>query len=201
MYHNSLITHFAVLYVGNIIVRSDRNDNPSLVLVDAGMVAQLTNSEKRNFIGLLECIGIGNGVEAAMYIMDFSVNNNYPIELRRRFTDEISSFFTATTKGYGKGVDIGTTLRGILTLVRKYQISIDANYATIIMNALCLDSLAHMLMPTYNIIDGAKPLLQTHRFCKKLLGSFTSTYLTKLTLPISLLFKMKADDSFYKTLQ
>ena len=51
------------------------------------------------------------------------------------------------------------------------QVRIDVNYATLVMNALCLDGLAAAILPDYNVLDAAKPLLQTFRRWKFLAGS------------------------------
>jgi aarF domain-containing kinase len=56
-------------------------------------------------------------------------------------------------------------LRGALALVRTHSVRIDVNYATLMMNVLCLDGLARDLLPEYNVLDGAKPLLQAYKVC------------------------------------
>lgn len=38
-------------------------------------------------------------------------------------------------------VDVGTILRGILTCVRRHSVRVDVEYATLILNILCLDSM------------------------------------------------------------
>ena len=48
-------------------------------------------------------------------------------------------------------------------LIRKYQIRIDANYATLVVNVLCIESLARQTFPTYNVLDAARPLLESYR--------------------------------------
>ena len=50
--------------------------------------------------------------------------------------------FKEKCKGYGTNVAIGEMLCGILGLVKKHLQQIDANYATLVINALCVDGLA-----------------------------------------------------------
>jgi len=147
--------------------------NYRIGLVDAGMVAELTASEKRNFVGLIEAIGEGAGMEAANCVLQFSsVNQEGPyLEVTRRhhdFQSDMVELFSRVARGYGTNVDLGEVLRGVLNLVRINRVTIDANYATLVMNALCLDGLAKDLMPSYNVIDGAKPLLRLNRRTKHL---------------------------------
>lgn len=46
--------------------------------------------------------------------------------------------------------------------MRVHGVRIDVNYATLVMNALCLDGLAKALLPSYNVLDHAAPLLRAH---------------------------------------
>lgn len=141
-----------------------------IVLVDAGMTARLVLQEQRNFIGLLEAMGEGRGDEAADNVMKFSENVYYSKAQRTAFRNDMKLLFLSDCKGYGNNVDIGFALRGILNLIRIHKITIDANYATLVMNCLCLDGMAQSLLPTYNILDGAKPLLRFNRLCKRIPG-------------------------------
>lgn len=65
----------ADLHPGNILLDFDLSDgtqalsNARIVLVDAGMVANLRPAEQLNFVGLLEAIGEGDGAEAAAHVL------------------------------------------------------------------------------------------------------------------------------------
>jgi len=146
----------------------DKDKGPSrmaITLVDAGMVAQLTDLEGSVFVGLLASLGSGNGKEAAMFAMQFSDENQITLakETRQHFTDDMIQLFRVCCRGYGTGVDVGEVLRGVLGLIRKHQIRIDANYATLVVNILCTESLARRMFPNYNLLDAARPLLESYR--------------------------------------
>jgi predicted unusual protein kinase regulating ubiquinone biosynthesis (AarF/ABC1/UbiB family) len=127
------------------------------------MVAQLSERESSTFIGLLASIGEGNGREAATFALQFSMENNMGIDEREAFTHDMDELFQKQCHGYHSNMDVGLVLRGILGLIRKHRVRIDANYATLVVNALCIESLARMLCPSYNVIDAAKPLLRTYK--------------------------------------
>jgi aarF domain-containing kinase len=156
-------------------------------LVDAGLVAVLTSEQRRNFIGLLEALGEGDGRQAADCVLRFARHAGQDLhqaaqqDAARRnvrqepdahrdeaFRSDMAQLFAAICRGYGTNVDLGAVLRGILTLVRKHRVTLEANYATLVMNALCLDGMAKVLLPSYNVLDAAKPLLRLHRVCKRL---------------------------------
>lgn len=65
-------------------------------------------------------------------------------------------------RGYNTGVDIGVVLREVLARVRQFHVRVDVNYATLLINLLCLESIAGALLPSYNILDRAAPLLAPH---------------------------------------
>lgn len=152
----------------------------TIALVDAGMVAILTADQREHFIGLLEAIGEGDARFAVQCILNFSShlhaednnnNTNNPkasIMMMKEFEEEMQRLFQEVARGYHTNVDIGLVLKGILSLVQHYHITIDANYATLVMNVLCLDSMAKALLPSYNVLDAAKPFLRLHRLSRLL---------------------------------
>lgn len=167
-----------------------------IVLVDAGMVASLLPEERSNFIGLLEAVGEASGSEAADYVMNFSYKNQYKYsaETREQFKNDMKVFFQKSCRGYGTNVSIGNVLRGILSLVRKHHITIDANYATLVLNALCLDALAQSLLPAYNVMDAAKNLLKLHRFGRVFQGiPWLNRLFLKIGFPAGRWMKNKFD--------
>jgi aarF domain-containing kinase len=137
--------------------------NPFVCLVDAGMVAQLTDEESENFIGLMCSLGDGDGKFAAQCALRFSKDTDLSEEEQQAFIDDVCLVFAECCRGYGTDVDVGNVLQEILGLIRKHRVRIGANYATLVVNALCIESLARRVCPSYNVLDAAKPMLQTYR--------------------------------------
>lgn len=140
-------------------------NNPKLgiTLVDAGMVAQLTEEESFSFIGLMTSLGAGDGVAAAQHAMNFSVENSMTLEQREAFTEDMVKLFSDKCRGYGTNVDVGDVLQSVLGVIRDHKVRIDANYATLVINAMCVESLGKRVCPSYNVLDAARPLLQAYR--------------------------------------
>jgi aarF domain-containing kinase len=135
-----------------------------ITLVDAGMVAQLEDQESANFIGLMSSLGAGDGRTAAQSVLKFSDKKDYLTkEEQEAFTKEMILFFEHNCKGYGTNVDVGEVLRGVLNIIKNHRVRIDANYATLVVNALCIEGLAKRVCPSYNVLDAAKPLLSSYR--------------------------------------
>jgi len=190
----------ADLHPGNILVRSsiqNRDRKSSLCLLDAGMVAQLTEIEQQTFVGFLSSLSSGDGAKTAGYILKFSESQTCSLEQQEEFARCIKRLFEEKCRGYGTGTQLGEVFRGVLTLIREHQVRIDANYATLILNALCLDGLAQELEPEYNIVDGAASLLRAHW----LLYSKPGRLLFRLFLPIGQALKRRQDRKFWRRLQ
>uniref|UniRef100_A0A7R9ZSJ4 ABC1 atypical kinase-like domain-containing protein n=1 Tax=Craspedostauros australis TaxID=1486917 RepID=A0A7R9ZSJ4_9STRA len=161
----------ADLHPGNIMFDlgpvSQTSKQQAITLVDAGMVAQLSDAESANFIGLIICLGEGDGRRAAEFALKFSSNNqNMEPKRREAFIDGMEAMFAVKCRGYGTNVNAGNVLRGVLSLINDHHIRIEANYATLVINVLCIESMGHSLCPSYNLLDASKPLLRTYqRIC------------------------------------
>jgi predicted unusual protein kinase regulating ubiquinone biosynthesis (AarF/ABC1/UbiB family) len=135
-----------------------------ITLVDAGMVAQLEEDESANFIGLMSSLGAGDGRTAAQSVLKFSQDDDYLSEEEKEaFTQDMISYFKDRCRGYGTNVDVGEVLRGVLGIIKNHRVRIDANYATLVVNALCIEGMAKRVCPSYNVLDAAKPLLSAYR--------------------------------------
>lgn len=134
-----------------------------ITLVDAGMVAQLSQDESTNFIGLLCSLGDGDGRVAARCALRFSKDTQLTEEEQDSFVEDMDQLFKDRCGGYGTNVDVGYVLRGVLGLIRKHSVRIDANYATLVVNCLCIEGLARRVCPSYNVLDSARPLLQSYQ--------------------------------------
>ncbi|KAJ1476727.1 hypothetical protein T484DRAFT_1823836 [Baffinella frigidus] len=128
------------------------------------MVAQLQNDEQDNFIGFLHTLGAGDGRAAADFVLKFSKDQTCVSEEDiAAFQEAMRMLFLETCKGYGHNVDIGMVLRRVLQTLRLHKVRIDVNYATLVLNLLCLEGLAGALQPDYSLLDGSKPLLEAYR--------------------------------------
>jgi predicted unusual protein kinase regulating ubiquinone biosynthesis (AarF/ABC1/UbiB family) len=177
-------------------------DSLRVCLVDAGMVAQLTDEESANFIGILCSLGEGDGKFAAECALRFSKDNSkLTQEERKAFIDDIILVFEERCQGYHTNVDVGHVLRGILSMIRKHGVRVDTNYATLVVNALCVESLARRVCPSYNVLDASKPMLESYRkiaYTKDGVPIKVSHQALKRAMPIMNFRKGREDNAFFK---
>lgn len=202
----------ADLHPGNIMLHgftdTHGNEKYQITLVDAGMVAQLTDEESATFIGMLTSIGDGDGEAAAEFALRFSLDNDLNENERERFKMGMVELFRANCRGYGQNTDVGEVFRGILGLIREHGIRIDANYATLVINVLCIEALGRRICPAYNVLDAARPLLQTYRrvvyqddgYTPKSKNLYSKR--VKKLMPVMLYgSKRRADNAFFKQIE
>ena len=164
----------ADLHPGNILLRSRASGDtaaggpspePQFVLVDAGMVAELSSYEREAFVGFFNAMGAGDGAEAGRSVLAFGNGNaGMAASERAGFVDAMSALFSDKCKGYGTNVNLGDVLRETLTLVRVHHVGIDANFATLVINALCIEGLAQQLTPEACLLDEVGPMLRAHKW-------------------------------------
>eukprot|EP00545_Synedropsis_sp_CCMP1620_P011257 CAMPEP_0119022386 /NCGR_PEP_ID=MMETSP1176-20130426/27890_1 /TAXON_ID=265551 /ORGANISM="Synedropsis recta cf, Strain CCMP1620" /LENGTH=668 /DNA_ID=CAMNT_0006977229 /DNA_START=188 /DNA_END=2194 /DNA_ORIENTATION=+ len=176
-----------------------------ITLVDAGMVAQLSQEESTNFVGLLCSIGDGDGRIAARCALRFSKETQLTEEEQNGFVEDMDELFKERCRGYHTNVDVSHVLRGVLGLIRKHRVRIDANYATLVVNCLCIDGLGRRVCPNYNVLDSAKPLLQSYQglcYNKKDGSPVTNPSalqkgLVRLSMPLAYMKKSASDSAFF----
>jgi predicted unusual protein kinase regulating ubiquinone biosynthesis (AarF/ABC1/UbiB family) len=152
---------------------------------------------------MLCSLGEGDGREAARFALRFSVEQNLDESAKKSFTDSMEKLFVERCRGYGTNVDVGSVLRGVLSLIREHQVRIDANFATLVINILCLESLSYQVCPSYNLLDFSQPLLQSYRrICYNADGTPKprGSRAKWLNIWLSLMHvrKTKAEDAFFR---
>jgi len=197
----------------NMEVTTDQTNRfrGQITLVDAGMVARLEDEESANFIGLLSSLGAGDGRTAAESVLRFSEQNidgsdeSLTAEEKEAFTQDMILLFQKKCKGYGSNVDVGEVLRGVLEVIKNHRVRIDANYATLVVNALCIEGLAKRVCPSYNVLDAAKPLLSSYRslpfYGNTRSGRKLKSLAMKIVTPILYSKKNKFDNKFFKEIE
>lgn len=171
-----------------------------LTLVDAGLVARMTVDEQERFVELLRAIAEGDGNVAARALLSFSSNNAAylsPTDVAT-FTTEIVALFSQVARGYGTHTVLGDVLRGALVIMQRHRVRVDANYATLVVNALCLDGLATTMLPGYNVLDGARQLFSLHKVVTKVVPRRWQPKALRMLFPFAAWLKERSDRAWRK---
>ncbi|XP_010286688.1 PREDICTED: uncharacterized aarF domain-containing protein kinase 2, partial [Phaethon lepturus] len=130
-----------------------------LVLLDAGIVAELQSADMQNFRAVFTAVVQGQGERVAELILHHArANQCQDIE---RFKAEMAELVTkvrGNTIALGK-LQVGSLLSNVFKLLMTHKVKLESNFASIIFAIMVLEGLGRSLDPELDILEAAKPLL------------------------------------------
>ncbi|XP_010206445.2 uncharacterized aarF domain-containing protein kinase 2 [Colius striatus] len=130
-----------------------------LVLLDAGIVAELQSADMHNFRAVFTAVVQGQGERVAELILHHArANQCQDIE---RFKAEMAELVTkvrGNTIALGK-LQVAHLLSNVFKLLMTHKVKLESNFASIIFAIMVLEGLGRSLDPELDILEAAKPLL------------------------------------------
>ncbi|TFK02839.1 muscarinic acetylcholine receptor M2 [Platysternon megacephalum] len=130
-----------------------------LMLVDAGIVAELQGADLQNFKAVFTAVVQGQGERVAELILHHArANQCKDIE---RFKVEMAELVTKArmnTVALGK-VQVANLLSSVFKLLMTHKVKLESNFASVVFAIMVLEGLARSLDPELDILEAAKPLL------------------------------------------
>ncbi|XP_032057087.1 uncharacterized aarF domain-containing protein kinase 2 [Aythya fuligula] len=130
-----------------------------LVLLDAGIVAELQSADMQNFRAVFTAVVQGQGERVAELILHHArANQCQDIE---RFKSEMAELVTkvrGNTIALGK-LQVANLLSNVFKLLMTHKVKLESNFASIIFAIMVLEGLGRSLDPELDILEAAKPLL------------------------------------------
>ncbi|XP_067998297.1 uncharacterized aarF domain-containing protein kinase 2 [Melanerpes formicivorus] len=130
-----------------------------LVLLDAGIVAELQHADLQNFRAVFTAVVQGQGERVAELILHHArANQCQDIE---RFKAEMAELVTkvrGNTIALGK-LQVGNLLSNVFKLLMTHKVKLESNFASIIFAIMVLEGLGRSLDPELDILEAARPLL------------------------------------------
>ncbi|XP_051496572.1 uncharacterized aarF domain-containing protein kinase 2 isoform X2 [Apus apus] len=130
-----------------------------LVLLDAGIVAELQSADMQNFRAVFTAVVQGQGERVAELILHHArANQCQDIE---RFKAEMAELVTrvrGNTIALGK-LQVADLLSNVFKLLMTHKVKLESNFASIIFAIMVLEGLGRSLDPELDILEAAKPLL------------------------------------------
>ncbi|XP_074727907.1 putative aarF domain-containing protein kinase 2 [Strix uralensis] len=130
-----------------------------LVLLDAGIVAELQSTDMQNFRAVFTAVVQGQGERVAELILHHArANQCQDIE---RFKAEMAELVTkvrGNTIALGK-LQVANLLSNVFKLLMTHKVKLESNFASIIFAIMVLEGLGRSLDPELDILEAAKPLL------------------------------------------
>lgn len=147
------------LHPGNILVRRTKKNDIQLVMLDVGLVTELSPRDRSNFLELFEAVVKGDGRRGADLMIKYATEAQCTEEQREHFKEEMGKIFDAVMNKRLEDVRVGQLMNNVLTTVRKHYVKIESNFATLVMGTIVLEGLGKQLDPSLNLLKQAVPYI------------------------------------------
>ncbi|CAO2603262.1 Uncharacterized aarF domain-containing protein kinase 2 [Lemmus lemmus] len=130
-----------------------------LVLLDAGIVAELQASDLRNFRAVFLAVALGQGHRVAELILHHArANECKDVE---RFKAEMATLVTQARKDTItlEKLHVSSLLSSVFKLLMTHKVKLESNFASIVFAIMVLEGLGRSLDPKLDIMEAAKPYL------------------------------------------
>lgn len=130
-----------------------------LVLLDAGIVAELQEKDLENFRSVFTAVVLGQGETVAELILHHArANQCLDGESFKSQMAELVNEARKNTVSLGK-LQVAALLSQVFQLLMTHKVKLESNFASIIFAILVLEGLGRSLDPEIDILEAAKPLL------------------------------------------
>ncbi|XP_059113003.1 uncharacterized aarF domain-containing protein kinase 2 [Peromyscus eremicus] len=130
-----------------------------LVLLDAGIVAELQASDLRNFRAVFLAVVLGQGHRVAELILHHArANECKDVE---RFKAEMATLVTQARENTMtlEKLHVSSLLSSVFKLLMIHKVKLESNFASIVFAIMVLEGLGRSLDPKLDILEAAKPFL------------------------------------------
>ncbi|KAM6203068.1 putative aarF domain-containing protein kinase 2 [Rhynchocyon petersi] len=130
-----------------------------LVLLDAGIVAELQASDLRNFRAVFLAVLLGQGGRVAELILHHARDSD--CKDVEAFKSEMATLVKQARKNtitLGK-LQVSSLLSSVFKLLMTHQVKLESNFASIVFATMVLEGLGRSLDPTLDILEAARPFL------------------------------------------
>jgi len=92
-------------------------------------------------------------------LLEFGKDNYHDEQAKANITQSVKDMLNM----YSPSETPAKVLEGIMTIIREHEINIDSDVGNLIINLICIDSVAKAMDPEYNIFDRVMPYLTVHQ--------------------------------------
>lgn len=135
---------------------------PELVILDAGLVSELSPKNLRNFLDLFSAIAMFDGRKAGT-LMAERCRTPELVTNKEKFVDTIDHIVKSvkSDKFNLASLNIGDVLDQVLKAVRKYHVKMEPDFVDTVLSILILEGIGRRLDPDLDLFRSAIPILRS----------------------------------------
>ncbi|XP_033824421.1 uncharacterized aarF domain-containing protein kinase 2 [Periophthalmus magnuspinnatus] len=143
-----------------VVVSVRPNPSPfQLVLLDTGIVSQLSDYDRANFKAVFTAVVMRQGEKVAELILHHArANECQDVPLFKKEMAQLVDHALSNTLALGK-IQVADLLSRVFGLLIKHKVKLESNFASIVFAIMVLEGLGRSLDPNLDILELAKPML------------------------------------------
>lgn len=162
---------YGTLNFTETLKRTIHSYTPQICLIDAGLVTELNDNNRINFMDLFQSLTKFDGYRAGQLMIERSRTPQTVID-PEGFSKRVQGLVSEIKKQtFSLGsISIGTLLNDMLSMVRTYHVRMEADFVSIVVAILLLEGIGRQLDPNLDLFESSIPLLtQYYRYKYSLL--------------------------------
>lgn len=162
--NNDIITLLRKDYGGpdftETLKRAIHSYTPQICLIDVGLVTELNDHNRINFMDLFQSLTKFDGYRAGQLMIERSRTPQTVID-PDAFSKRVQGLVSEIKKQtFSLGsISIGTLLNDMLSMVRTYHVRMEADFVSIVVAILLLEGIGRQLDPNLDLFESSIPLL------------------------------------------
>ncbi|PLB50537.1 putative ubiquinone biosynthesis protein [Aspergillus steynii IBT 23096] len=135
---------------------------PQLIFIDTGLVTQLNDTNRRNFLDLFRAVAEFDGFRAGQLMVERCRQPEEVIDsdVFAMKVDRLVQSVKSRTFALGN-IKIGDVLSEILSMVRGHHVRLEGDFVNVVISILLLEGIGRNLDPNLDLFKSALPILRT----------------------------------------
>ncbi|CEJ55257.1 Putative Mitochondrion protein [Penicillium brasilianum] len=140
---------------------NDEGYRPQLIFIDTGLVTQLNDLNRRNFLDLFRAIAEFDGYQAGHLMVERCRTPEEVIEPEIFALKMQHLVLSIKSRTFALGnIKIGDVLSEVLTMVRGHHVRFEGDFVNVVISCLLLEGIGRSLNPNLDLFQSALPILR-----------------------------------------
>ncbi|KAL1301829.1 hypothetical protein AAFC00_006014 [Neodothiora populina] len=134
---------------------------PQLIFIDTGLVTELNNSNRKNFLDLFKAVAEFDGYKAGHLMIERCRQPSAVID-KEVFALRMQHLVLGVkSRTFALGnIKIGDILNEVLSMVRGHHVRLEGDFVNVVLSILLLEGIGRSLDPDLDLFSGALPILR-----------------------------------------
>ncbi|KAJ5806976.1 hypothetical protein N7474_010568 [Penicillium riverlandense] len=146
---------------GALAQLNDEGYRPQLIFIDTGLVTELNEKNRRNFLSLFRAIAEFDGYRAGELMCERSRTPEEVIDPEIFALKMQHLVLSIKSRTFALGnIKIGDVLSEVLTMVRSHHVRFEGDFVNVVISCLLLEGIGRSLDPNLDLFKSALPILR-----------------------------------------